>query len=175
MQQTTRSSPNRGLDGGALTRGRAAALRHTARRLWLCGAASTAACHGVPRRATAEIRDFAHWDFVHKNFKQQKSPISPNKQLASLRAIKPQTRKPSAANQLPQQKSLTFPFKFCYGCCVRAACCILPLPPPPPLPRDPQQHKKARHLVFFLFVSMAQTTPAQPAGGTSPSVGLLVP
>ena len=49
---------------------------------------------------------------------------------------------------------------------MRTACCILPLPPPPPLPRDPQQHKKARHLVFFLFVSLlAQTTPAQPAGG----------
>ena len=29
-------------------------------------------------------------------------------------------------------------------------------------------------MVFFLFVSLAQTTPAQPAGGTSPSVGLLV-
>ena len=27
---------------------------------------------------------------------------------------------------------------------------------------------------FFLFVSLAQTTPAQPAWGTSPSVGLLV-
>ena len=26
----------------------------------------------------------------------------------------------------------------------------------------------------MLFVSLAQTTPAQPAGGTSPSVGLLV-
>ena len=54
MQQTTRSSPNRGLDGGALTRGRAAALRHTARRL--CGAAAAlrrGEHGGVPRRATA--------------------------------------------------------------------------------------------------------------------------
>ena len=54
---------------------------------------------------------------------------------------------------------------------------ITPAPPPPPLfPRSPaiRNKEKARHLVFFLFVSLAQTTPAQPAGGTSPSVGLLV-
>ena len=73
-------------------------------------------------------------------------------------------------------KSPPFSFKFYMdGCCVRAACCILP-PPPPPLPRSPaiRNKEKARHLVFFLFVSLAQTTPAQPAGGTSPSVGLLV-
>ena len=68
---------------------------------------------------------------ARQNFKQQKPPASPTKQLASLRTIKPQTRKPSAANQRPQQKRPTFSFKFCYGCCVRAACCILPLPPPP--------------------------------------------
>ena len=36
-------------------------------------------------------------------------------------------------------------------------------------------HTAAGRLVFFLlFVSLAQTTPAQPAGGTSPSAGLLV-
>ena len=57
-------------------------------------------------------------------------------------------------------------------CCVRAACCVLP-PPSPALPAI-RNKEKARHLVFFLFVSLAQTTPAQPAGGTSPSVGLLV-
>ena len=52
-----------------------------------------------------------------------------------------------------------------------------PAPPPPLLARSSaiRNKEKARHLVFFLFVSLAQTTPAQPAGGTSPSVGLLVP
>ena len=51
-----------------------------------------------------------------------------------------------------------------------------PPPPPPLLLRSVaiRNKKKARHLVFFLFVSLAQTTPAQQAGGTSPSVGLLV-
>ena len=76
-------------------------------------------------------------------------------------------------------KSPPFSFKFYDGWLLRA-CCVLyitPPPPPPPLfPRSPaiRNKEKARHLVFFLFVSLAQTTPAQPAGGTSPSVGLLV-
>ena len=59
-----------------------------------------------------------------------------------------------------------------------AAACVLHAVyyPAPPLPfRSPAiRKKKARHFVFFLFISLAQTTPAQPAGGTSPSVGLLV-
>ena len=143
-----------------------AARASPAARRRLCGAASTAACHGGPRRTTAVIGDFVDWDFVHKNFKQQKSPISPNKQLASLRTIKPQTRKPSAANQRPQQKSPTFSFKFCYGCCVRAACCILPLPPPPPLPRDPQQATTQKGTPLgFLFVCFVGANDAGAASG----------
>ena len=55
----------------------------------------------------------------------------------------------------------------------QTTCCILPFSSSAP-PRSATT-KKVRHLVFFLlFVSLAQTTPAQPAGGTSPSVGLLV-
>ena len=59
-----------------------------------------------------------------------------------------------------------------------AAACVLRAvyyPAPSLLPRSPAiRNKKTRHLVFFLFVSLAQTTSAQPARGTSPSVGLLV-
>ena len=72
-------------------------------------------------------------------------------------------------------KSPPFSFKF-YLWLLRACCVLYITPPPPLLPRSPaiRNKEKARRLVFFLFVSLAQTTPAQPAGGTSPSVGLLV-
>ena len=51
-------------------------------------------------------------------------------------------------------------------------------PPPLSSPAPPRSATKKGTPVFFLFVCfvglLAQTMPAQPAGGTSPSVGLLV-
>ena len=57
------------------------------------------------------------------------------------------------------------------------ACCVLYITPSPPLvPTSLAIRNKKRHATWFfsLFFPLAQTTPAQQAGGTSPSVDLLV-